>query len=468
MKKISLLIAIIAMFLAPFLSRAQTKLPTFFADHMVLQQKEDAAIWGWDDVNQTITVEGSWGQKATTRTDQTGKWQVHLPTPAAGGPYTLTISGKDKITLQNVMIGEVWICSGQSNMAMTLSGYSNQPIYGAGDAILDAVQSDIRMYTASRVPSVEPLTDLEGTWKVSNTENAPGFSAAAYFFGRLLEQTLDVPVGLIITSWGGSKVEAWMDESSLRNSGIDDFPTAIPERAPHQAPTLLYNGMINPLIPFTARGFLWYQGESNVGNADQYQKLFSDMITLWRKDFQNAEMPFYFVEIAPYNYGGRNSAYLREAQLKTMLTLPHTGMAGTMDIGNCTNIHPGNKKDVGRRLALWALSQTYGLNGFQYSGPIYQSMEKTDDHKIILSFDHAENGLSTFGQPLKGFEIAGDDGNFMPAQAAIGGKSTVTVWSDQVSNPQVVRYGFSNCPETTLYNMQKLPAPSFRTDMAEK
>ena len=188
------------------------------------------------------------------------------------------------------------------------------------------------------------------------------------------------------------------------------------------------------------------------------------MITLWRKDFENPDMPFYFVEIAPYNYGGRNSAYLREAQLQTMLSLPNTGMAGTMDIGNCTNIHPGNKIDVGRRLALWALSQTYGLKGFQYSGPVYDSMEKTDDNKIVLTFKHAENGFSTFGQPLTGFEIAGKDGNFMSAEASISRNSTVTVWSDQINDPQVVRYGFSNCPEATLYNTQQLPAPSFRTD----
>ena len=448
----------------PLLSFSQIKLPTFFSDHMVLQQQDEAAIWGWDDAGESITVEGSWGQKASTRTDGSGKWQVKLPTPKAGRPHTLTISGSDKITLQDVMIGEVWIGSGQSNMQMTLAGYGNQPIYGAGDAILHANQSNIRMYTAARVPSVEPLNDLEGTWEVSSTETAPGFSAAAYFFGRILEDVLEVPVGIIITSWGGSKVEAWMDEASLRASGINEFPTEIPERAPNHAPTLLYNGMIKPLIPFTAKGFLWYQGESNVGNADEYTKLFSDMITQWRKDFKNDNMPFYFVEIAPYNYGNRNSAFLREAQLKTMLNLPNTGMAGTMDIGNCTNIHPGNKKDVGRRLALWALSQTYGLEGFQYSGPIYKSMEKTDDHKIVLRFDHAQGGFATFGQPLKGFEIAGEDGDFKNAQAALGRDSKITVWSDEVGDPQVVRYGFSNCPETTLYNMQQLPAPSFRTD----
>lgn len=464
MKKIHLLSGLIIAFLLPIVLQSQTKLPTFFSDHMVLQQKEEVAIWGWDDAGKMITIEGSWGQKTTTKTDGSGKWETRLKTPAAGGPYTLTITGNDKITFNDVMMGEVWICSGQSNMVMPLSGYGNQPIIGSGDAILYANQSNIRMYTAARKASVEAMTDMEGTWETSSTENAPGFSAVAYFFGKILDDVLDVPIGLIVTSWGGSSVEAWMDKDALRKSGVNEFPTEVPEKAPNHAPTLLYNGMIKPLIPFTAKGFLWYQGENNVRNADQYNKKFSDMITVWRKDFQNMEMPFYFVEIAPYNYGERNSAYLREAQLQTMLNVPHTGMASTMDLGNCTNIHPGDKRDVGRRLALWALSQTYGMKGFQYSGPVYTSMEKTDDNKIILSFDHAENGLSTFGQPLKGFEIAGEDGNFMPAEAAIGNQSRVTVWSGQVSDPKVVRYGFSNCPETTLYNMQELPAPSFRTD----
>lgn len=465
MKKINTFLFLTLITILPFISFSQTILPSFFADHMVLQQNEEVAIWGWDEPGKKIIVEGSWDQQTNVRTDDSGKWQTSIKTPTAGGPYTLSISGSEDITFDDVMIGEVWICSGQSNMQMTLKGYTNQPIFESGEAILRANQSDIRMYTATRNASAEPISEMEGSWEVSSTATAPGFSAAAYFFGRYLEDVLEVPVGLIVTSWGGSKVEAWMDETSLRSSGVTEFPDEVPEDRPHQTPTLLYNAMINPLVPFNAKGFLWYQGESNVGNAEDYTELFSNMITLWRKDFKNSEMPFYFVEIAPYNYGGRNSAYLREAQLNTMKNLSNAGMAGTMDIGNCTNIHPGDKKNVGRRLALWALSQTYGLEGFEYSGPVYKSMEKSDDNKIKLSFDHAENGFSTFGQPLKGFEIAGEDGNFVEAETSFNrGEKTISVWSSQVSSPQVVRYGFSNCPEANLYNMEKLPAPSFRTD----
>lgn len=465
MKKFIQIFFLIFVFIFPLTLFSQTKLPTFFSDHMVLQQKDEVAIWGWDKAGEKITITGSWGASTTIRTDDSGNWKAHLKTPTAGGPYTLTISGNDKITLQDVMIGEVWICSGQSNMQMTLAGYQNQPVFGAGDAILHANQSGIRMYTAARKASVAPMTDLEGNWERASTENAPEFSAVAYFFGRELEDVLEVPVGLIVIAWGGSRVEAWMNKEALRKSGINEFPEVVPEKGPHHKPLLLYNGMVKPLVPFTAKGFLWYQGESNVGEADQYQKLFSDMIVLWRNDFQNPDMPFYFVEIAPYDYGRRSSPYLREAQLQTMLHVPHTGMAGTMDIGDCNGIHPGNKKDVGRRLALWALSQDYGLKGFQYCGPVYDSMEKTDDHKIILTFDHAEGGFSTFGKPLLGFEIAGKDGDFLPAEAAFNRNGTITVWSNQVSDPQIVRYGFSNCPEATLFNMQHLPAPSFRTDL---
>lgn len=449
----------------PALLFTQTKLPTFFSDHMVFQQKENVAIWGWDKPGKTIKIKTSWGQESRAKADDNGKWETTVNTPAAGGPYQVTISGSDNLYLKDVMIGEVWICSGQSNMAMTFNGYRNQPILEASETILAANESNIRMYTAAREASVDPLTDLSGTWSVSSTATVRDFSATAYHFGLYLEKMLNVPIGLIVTSWGGSKVEAWMDKASLQDAGVTEFPSTLPDKAQHQTPTLLYNAMIHPLIPFTAKGFLWYQGESNVSNAQDYTKLFSNMIELWRKDFKNDQMPFYFVEIAPFNYGSRNSAYLREAQLNTMLTVPNSGMAGTMDIGNCQNIHPGDKKNVGRRLALWALNQTYGYEGFAYSGPIYRSMEINDDQKIELSFDHAENGFDIVGQEVKGFEIAGEDGDFKPAKVEYNrNNNTIVVSSPEIAAPKVVRYGFSNCPEANLRNLEQLPAPSFRTD----
>lgn len=464
MKKSVFLPALFLICTLPLFLFSQIRLPSFFSDHMVLQQKEEVRFWGWDEPGQKIIIRADWGSSASAHTDEDGKWETSIRTPSAGGPFQITISGSREIILNDVMTGEVWICSGQSNMVMTLrSTYRHQPTYNGTDAILKANQSRIRMYTAATDASLTPLEDMKGQWKTSSTENAAGFSAAAWFFGNQLEKVLDVPIGLIVTAWGGSKIEAWMDESSLLKSGITSIPDQMPERAQNHAPTLLYNAMLKPLAPFTARGFLWYQGESNVGNAEEYTDLFSNMIKLWRHDFENPDMPFYFAEIAPYNYGDHNSALLREAQLKTMENIPNTGMASTIDLGNCTNIHPGDKENVGRRLALWALSQTYGLEGFQYSGPIFKYMERTDDHKIKLSFNHADYGFSTFGSPLKGFEISDSNENFHPAQAEISG-SAITVWSDQVQNPKEVRYGFSNCPEATLYNTEKLPAPSFRTD----
>ncbi|GAA5221213.1 sialate O-acetylesterase [Membranihabitans marinus] len=454
----------LVMGLIPFLLSAQTKLPTFFGDHMVLQQKESVDIWGWDKPGQTVKIKSSWGQESKAKTDDDGRWTASINTPAAGGPYQVSISGSENVQLRDVMIGEVWICSGQSNMSMALKGYDNQPIFEAGETILKANQSNIRMYTAGRKASVEALDDLEGDWKVSSTETASDFSAAAYHFGLYLEEMLDVPVGLIVTAWGGSRVEAWMNEAGLKDAGVNNIPTEIPSKSPHHAPTLLYNAMISPLVPYKAKGFLWYQGESNVGNAHEYTKLFSNMIEGWRKDWNNSEMPFYFVEIAPYNYGSRNSAYLREAQLNTQKNLANTGMAGTMDLGNCSNIHPGDKKNVGRRLALWALSQTYGMKGIEYSGPIYKSME-INDASIELSFDHADRGFSTYGEPIQGFEIAGEDGDFVEADVSFNrSKKTIVVSSKSIAEPKVVRYGFGNCPEANLFNTYQLPAPSFRTD----
>lgn len=464
MKKSGLLPLFILFAFIPGILIAQITLPSFFGDHMVLQQEEKVQIWGWDTPGQKIIIRADWGSSASAQADEEGKWATTLQTPSAGGPFEIRISGSNEVSLNDVMIGEVWICSGQSNMVMTLrSTYRNQPTHNGLDAILAANQSRIRMYTVANEASLTPKSDTKGNWKTSTTENAANFSAVAWYFGKMIEDIIDVPVGLIVTAWGGSRIEAWMDETTLRQSGKTEFPDKVPEKAANHTPTLLYNGMIKPLVPFTARGFLWYQGESNVSDAHEYSDLFDRMIESWRNDFENKDMPFYFAEIAPFDYHGQNSAYLREAQLQTMQKISNTGMANTIDLGNCTNIHPGDKENVGKRLALWALANTYGLKGFQYSGPVYKEMEKTEDHKIKLSFDHADYGLYSLDQPLAGFEISDQNGQFFPAKAEITGKG-VTVWSEQVQNPQNVRYAFSNCPEANLYNMDGLPASSFRTD----
>lgn len=450
--------------LLSFVLEAQVQLPSFFSDHMVLQQNENVNLWGRDRPGQTIVIESEWGQSAETVVDDEGKWETSLPTPSAGGPYKLIINGSDEVVLRDVMIGEVWICSGQSNMVMTFSGYMNQPVFGAGDAILYGNQSDVRMFTAEAGASLYPLSDLKGKWMVSSTESVPHFSAVACYFGKILEEVLDVPVGLIVSAYGGSRIEAWMDDASLQKLGVNEVPEELPEKNPQHSPTLLYNAMIHPLKPFTTRGFLWYQGENNVADMDDaYEDLFVGLIDQWRNDFEKPDLPFYFVEIAPYNYKGDNSAVFREMQYNVMKKVENTGMVSTIDLGDCSNVHPGDKYNVGRRLALWALAQTYGMKGFQYTGPAYSRMEETKFDELILFFDHAERGLYTFDDPVvKGFEIAAEEGDFYPADVKLLDQGKILIWSDQVKNPEMVRYGFSNCPETNLFNLERLPVPSFR------
>lgn len=456
----------IAIFLVSFYGTcvAQTQMPGFFSNNMVLQQKEEVSIWGQDLPSTTITLSGSWGEKVTTQSGESGKWKAQLTTPEAGGPYTLEVTGSRKIILSNVMIGEVWLCSGQSNMQMPVKGFINQPVNNSNQAISKSKNHQIRLFNAQRNASLQQLKDVGGQWTLANPSTVKNFSATAYFFGRKLEQILDVPVGLIHTSWGGSRIEAWMDARTL-----SDFPSAeIPERVPRlkkqKKPTLLYNAMLHPFVGYTMKGVIWYQGESNHAEPLKYKKLFPAMIRSWRDQWQQGKFPFYFVQIAPFNYKKVNSAFLREAQLHTMQTTENTGMAVTMDIAQCNRIHPREKEKVGERLAYWALSKSYAMEGIACSGPVYRDMEQTDERKIKLTFDHATNGLSGFGKKITGFEIAGKDSVFHPARARINRDKTVSLWSKQVEYPVAVRYGFKNCPEATLFNVSGLPASSFRTD----
>ena len=313
------------------------------------------------------------------------------------------------------------------------------------------------------------MDDVEGKWQIASPATTPDFSATAYFFGELVQEMLGVPVGLIVTSWGGSKAEAWMKEEALKPFNEISIPTEVPERGPHQAATILYNGMIHPFIDYHIKGAIWYQGESNRNKASQYASLFPALIESWRTKWNLGNFPFYFVQISPYDYGSSEetkyaTALLREAQLLSMQQVENTGMVVTADIGDCDCIHPADKSTVGRRLAYWALAETYGYEGLAYQSPIYRSMEKTEDGKVNISFDHAPNGLTSFGKPLSGFEIAGGDQFFYPAEAVINRDITVTVWSKYVPHPVSVRYAFGDCEEVTLFNIAGLPASPFRTD----
>jgi sialate O-acetylesterase len=639
MKKFSLMIFLLVSF---FFSPAQIKLPAFFSDSMVLQQNTEAPVWGWANAGEKVQVSGSWSDKTVQSTaDKNGKWMVKLPTPKAGGSYDVIIKADATKILHGVLIGEVWICSGQSNMEMPVKGWPGAPVNNASTEIVQAEYPSIRLFTVERTIGFTPQTDVKGKWASCSPQSVASFSATAYFFGRELYNRLHVPIGLIHTSWGGTVAEAWTSEASLRtmkdfNKGLDavddmakdmkaimikdsintiawqkalaasnnnngagdatdkswkkmelpatwesrglhidgivwfkrmvDIPESWSGKTVHldlgpiddkdvtyfngavvdstmedglwasdrhytiagdgvkpgknmlavkvidnsggggiygkpeqlkmyvdggsdtvwlsgdwlykvaavkpevatvsnpNQPSVLYNGMIAPLVPYAIKGAIWYQGESNVGRASQYEKLFSLMISDWRRLFHEPDFPFYFVQIAPYHYGGNNrdAAALRDAQRRVLQILPNTGMAVTMDIGEKDNIHPSDKQDAGKRLSLWALNNTYGDKNIFYSGPLYQNFG-IKGNRITVSFTHTEGGLTSVDQPLKDFELKDANGKWVLATATIEGDQVV-VAADGVSAPVGVRYAYFDDVAGSLFNGKGLPASSFTSD----
>ncbi|MGZ3852225.1 MAG: sialate O-acetylesterase [Flavisolibacter sp.] len=436
------------------------RLPAIIGSHMVLQQKATITLWGWCDPQEKVKIKSSWDTTTYRATGSwTAKWSVQLPTPAAGGPYTISIEGNNSILLEDVMIGEVWVCSGQSNMEMNVNwGLPYQ------DEVAKATNTKIRFFQVPRTTSEFPQEDVKAKWVVCNPEDMKNFSAAGYFFGKKLEESLDVPIGLISSNWGGTPAETWTPKELVENDTVLRSAAAKlnPSNGWPVKPGFAYNGMIYPIIQFAVAGTIWYQGESNVGTADTYTRLFTTMISSWRKAWQK-DFPFYFVQIAPFaGYGDNSSsAFLREAQTKT-LALTNTGMVLTGDlVDNINDIHPKMKKEVGERLANLALAETYGLKGMAYKIPMYKDM-KVEKGRVKLSFSDAGNGLVSKG-PLTGFYIAGEDKNFVPANAKIEG-SSVVVWNKDVLQPVAVRYAFHNSQILNLYNKERVPVNSFRTD----
>lgn len=628
-----------------FAANADIHLPSVISDGMVLQRNSKVPIWGNADPNVVISVKGSWMQMAVSaQSDAKGSWKVEINTPEAGGPFTVVIKGNETVTLNNVWIGEVWVCSGQSNMEMPVQGWSGAPILHSKETIQSAHYPDIHFFTVKRKIAVRPQRDCKGAWAACSPQTIKTFSATAYYFGRALYEKLKVPIGLIHSSWGGTVAQAWTSREGLGKLGgfdktleklqtiaprlkeikvqdkrnqqlwetqmkevhtayaapdfedrdwkkmmlptnweqagypdldgivwfrktieipaswagkelhlqlgpIDDeditwfngvkvggiqkegfwaknrsyivpgklvkagenviairvtdlrggggihgdkasmklypvkgreenskslsgnwkYKVAVVKKKSKlvnspNTPTVLYNGMIAPIIPFGIRGAIWYQGEANVGSAVQYAQLFPTMISDWRSHWDEGNFPFFYVQIAPYPYGrnGMQSAALREAQ-RLSLRMPNTGMVVTLDIGDTTNIHPANKAEVGRRLSLWALAKVYGKNNITYSGPIYQGM-KIKGNKVIVSFKHADKGLVTNGGQLSYFEIAGADGQFVPAKAVIKGKNVV-VYSGQVAHPKAVRYAWKDTAVPHLFNKARLPASTFTSEV---
>jgi sialate O-acetylesterase len=523
MRKPLLVLAAATLFLAGPAARADVKPHALFSDGMVLQQGIICPIWGTASPGEEITIEMTADRPLRTKieADKDGKWQFVFESGKPGGPYTMTLTGKNTITINDIYVGEVWVCSGQSNMEWPLRATAD-----AEKAIENPKNPKIRLFTVAKATSKTPRSDVVGKWSECSPDTVGGFSAVAYYFGRDLQKTLNVPIGLIHTSWGGTVAEAWTAKPALEadpdlkyladnftralenyDKAIDPYLEALekyvaaakkaraegqevpppPPSPPNPAgnpnsPTVLYNAMIKPLQPYAIRGAIWYQGESNAGRAYEYRTLFPTMIKNWRTDWAQkdekwrkeilgqkgefADFPFLFVQLAPWQAivnEPQESAWaeLREAQLFTSLKLKNTGMAVITDVGDPKDIHPKQKEPVGARLALAARAIAYGEK-IVYEGPLFDHLA-VDGNKAVLSFKNVGKGLECGGEALQGFTIAGEDRKFHNAKAEIKGDQIV-VWSDQVEKPVAVRYGWANCPVVNLWNKDGLPASPFRTD----
>ncbi|WP_295768335.1 sialate O-acetylesterase [uncultured Mucilaginibacter sp.] len=452
----------------------QVKLASIFTSNMVLQQQMDVPIWGWDKPGKPVSVTTSWNNKTyKTVTDNAGKWKIKVATPSFGGPYTVTINDGQINKLDNVLIGEVWLCGGQSNMEMPMKGFKGQPIMGSNEAILKSKNNNIRLYTVPRSSVTEVQENSKPSeWRVASPEFVSNFSATGYYFGRLLNEMLNVPVGLINCSYSGSYAEAWVDPDVLKA-----FPEVkIPAKGDtikqvSRTPTTLYNGMLHPILGYGIKGAIYYQGESNYERPDNYELLFPALVKRWRQLWAQGDFPFLYAQIAPYDYaqlppynkGGKyNSAYLRDAQRKSLKTIPNSGMAVLMDIGEQPSIHPARKEPGGTRLAYLALGKVYDIKGFGFASPEYESIT-VKDTLATIKFTNVANGLTSYSKPLTQFEIAGKDQKFYPAKAVISG-SSVNVSSSQVKQPVAVRYAFRDFIVGELYGTDGLPVSSFRTD----
>ena len=474
MMKVILRIAFFSLLLlAATGAKAQVALPTFIADGMVLQQQSNAPLWGKAPAGSQVTVTTSWdGREYFASADSMGNWMVSVQTPGAGGPYSILIEEKHhSVTLQDILIGEVWLCSGQSNMEMPMKGFKNQPVQNSNMDILRSGNPRIRLFTVKRNSTLALQEDVDGEWLPATPASVREFSATGYYFGRLLQEMLDVPVGLICSSWGGSWVESWMSREMLHPFSEVRLPDEESDiREKNRTPSTLYNAMIAPLAGFAIRGVIWYQGESNYDRHHSYTGLFKAMVEGWRSAWNQGSFPFYYCQIAPYDYAlvtphGEeviNSAYLREAQLHAEREIEHSGMAVLMDAGSEKGIHPANKQAAGERLALHALAKTYRIEGITADSPVYKEMEIRGD-TIVLSFDRADMWLTAPEGGLNHFTIAGADRKFHKAEAWIN-RSKVHVKADSVKEPVAVRYAFENFVEGELFGTEGLPVSSFRTD----
>ncbi len=454
-------------FIVPYKICAEIRLPAIIGSHMVLLQKSNANIWGWANPNENIKIKVDWDTSTynVIADPRTAKWNVKIKTPGAGGPYKIIIQGTNKIILEDVMIGEVWLCGGQSNMEISANGGIKQ----AQDESPKATNSKIRLFYVPKSASDFPQEDTKGKWVVCNPEHMREFSAVGYFFGKRLQRELHQPVGLINSNWGGTGAEVWTPAELINNdpSLREVFGmTALTKGGFPTKSGSLFNAMIYPLKNFNISGVIWYQGESNRFTYSSYPRLLKTMVYEWRRLWKN-DFPFYYVQIAPFSDNGTRENYvalMREAQTECMDMIPKSGMVVISDlVDDVNNVHPQNKLDVGIRLANYALTESYDKKEISYKSPFYQSMQ-IENRKIRIRFDNAEHGLMSKGGAPTEFYIAGDDKKFMPAIAVIEGNSVV-VSNKNIKKPVAVRFGFSDAATPNLFNIEGLPVNLFRTDI---
>ena len=475
-------------------------MPSIFGDKMVLQEQAQVSLWGHASPGTKVIAQASWsGSSKSTTADAKGEWRIKIDTPEASfNPQTLKVKSVDEsIEFNQILIGQVWLCSGQSNMQFSLRNAQSGPA-----EIKKADFPNIRLYNGARVHSSVPLKESKGSWQSCHPDTVAGFSAVGYFFGKELYQKINKPIGLICLSWGGTPIQAWMrpgttDEFGAHNQYLEQhwkskiaqyeksneryqaemqrWQNEVKHNADAPRPEkpkpirwqnqshYCYNGMIAPIVGYTLAGVIWYQGEANTpGNSfPYYQTQFADMIRDWRKIWGQKDLPFFFVQLAASKGYGTGVMYIRQAQTETFKNVPHTGMAVTMDIGDATDHHPKNKRDVGYRLALWAMKQCYGQNDMVPSGPIYRS-KKREGNKLRLYFDYAGGGLVAKDGELTDFAVCGPDQKFHPAKAVIDG-NTIVVYSEKVPEPQHASFAWCEYAEPNFYNKQGLPASPFNT-----
>lgn len=462
----------IALSLTWWLGSAQAKviLPYVFSNGMVLQQQSNAAIWGKATPGAAVNVVTSWNKKVyKVKANADSTWKVKVETPQAGGPYQIDINDGDLVSIKEVLIGEVWFISGQSNMEMALRGMGeSQPILGGPEAIANANNNQIRFFRSQHKVWGAPTDNLRGRWQAASPASAPLFSALGYFFALKLQKQLNIPVGILQVAYGGTPIEAWMSRESLAPFSAE---VKIPQEkneviANKGTPTSLFNGMINPMIGFTVKGMLWYQGEHNRRFPALYAKLFPAMVADWRKRWDNGEFPFYYVQIAPYGSPESYVPYipfLRESQLNSLAVIPNSGMVVNVDLGVAHFNHPPFKEKLADRMLAMVLHKSYGFKHLPYQGPVYKALS-VQGNTAILSFNHAEKGLKFSEQNMANFEVAGADKKFYPASTLSIKGSSIEVSATEVSKPVAVRYAFKGWVVGNLYNAEGFPASSFRTD----